>query len=182
MLKPGIYEQLINELLRGELKSYAHQVKRALLQEDSEISQALFRYISELINDTLFSLKDKKDATLVQIQFINEIVKLVERHSPDRHSEDYMINEPLEKLLSIVYHPTSRDANVKHFPRPRTSIARTSLFTASEDEPQIVDELKNEILSSDRIDLLVSFIKFSGIRLLLDPLRVFTHRGALGHK
>ncbi len=163
--------------MRGELKSYAHQVKRALLQEDSEISQALFRYISELINDTLFSLKDKKDATLVQIQFINEIVKLVERHSPDRHSEDYMINEPLEKLLSIVYHPTSRDANVKHFPRPRTSIARTSLFTASEDEPQIVDELKNEILSSDRIDLLVSFIKFSGIRLLLDPLRVFTHRG-----
>lgn len=43
----------------------------------------------------------------------------------------------------------------------------------------MVNELKREIRTSDRIDLLISFVKNSGIRLILDDLEKFTQHKKL---
>jgi HKD family nuclease len=60
---------------------------------------------------------------------------------------------------------------------PYTRLTHSELFTGGNIGLSLESELKKEILSSDRIDLLVSFIKFKGIIILERELREFTKRG-----
>lgn len=62
-------------------------------------------------------------------------------------------------------------------PRPETPLAESSLFTGSPSDPQLVHELQRELASADAADFLVSFIKWSGLRLLMSALEELTQRG-----
>lgn len=110
MLKPGLYEQVINKQLGQALDQATDQLKSTAPIDTAEASKVLAKYIAEII-------------------------------------------------------------------RPKTSIAQSSLFTGAIHEPSMFTELKKEIVSADRIDMLISFIKWSGLRLIIDELRSFTQRG-----
>ncbi len=179
MLKNGIYELIINRILRNELNALKDVDAEREKIEREEASYILSKYAGGLINDALLKMKDAGNWPSSQVNLINEIIKLVSSEVPEVISDKMIIDEPLEKLLSLM---AKQDHN---FPgiseernkRPLSSISRSSLFTASEDEPIMVDELKKEIITSNQVDLLVSFIRWSGIRLLMDKLKKFTDSG-----
>jgi len=60
---------------------------------------------------------------------------------------------------------------------PYTRLSQSELFTGSNVGISLESEIKKEILSSDEICWLVSFIKYSGIRIFKSELEEFTNSG-----
>lgn len=61
--------------------------------------------------------------------------------------------------------------------RPLTGLTESTLFTGARKDPTLASELAKEIHSADRIDLLMSFIKWSGFLILKPDLVERARRG-----
>src|SRR5699024_4547988 len=180
----GIYEQLINEKIRQQLheleeESFGFNVEKVNVEE---AKQYLSNYISTVTESALAMIREESEkdphALLKQIQVCNEIIDLLNKQLNDEEFQSIKLDEQGE-ILTAVYNKMNNiyAVNEKPIERPITSITHSSLFTGSTNEPNLLEELKREIKSSDRIDWLVSFIKWSGIRYLIDSLETFTEHG-----
>ncbi|OEF99975.1 hypothetical protein BHF71_07205 [Vulcanibacillus modesticaldus] len=162
----GIYEQVINRMI-SELLEKDNKVIKKMPIDPAEKNLILAEYISGLIRDKFRHLDDTD-----KVNALNQMIDLLKKIVADEDVNDYLIEGVGELLLEVKdIKPFESKSNLI---RPITSIARSSLFTGSKVEPSLFAELKKEILSADRIDILVSFIKYSGLRLLIDEFRVFT--------
>ena len=77
--------------------------------------------------------------------------------------------EPIRELTAI--EKVDPAGNVIPIRRPLTPIGDSVLLTNARGEPALMSEIEAEIDSADRIDLVLAFIRVSGIRKLIEPLR-----------
>jgi len=176
MLKQGLYEQVINKRLRKELDEATYKLSKTMPIDDAEASKILAKYISEIIEKGLNNVKDNGGDTFAQVALANKIVNTIKNETGEADFAMMSVDDRAEQLLSLLYKKNNIYAlNEKaDIIRPETSIAQSSLFTGAIHEPQMFTELKKEIVSCNRIDMLVSFIKWSGLRLIIDELSTFT--------
>lgn len=188
MLSSGIYEQIVNTRISTELSKLdpdQYDIQLESLDAD-DARRILTIYISFVIQQGLHYIRDSypaskdRDSLLAQIKLCNDIVSEVAIHTHEPDFEDNQILEKGEILTSLYQKLNSARAIAgkvnQKVVRPETSIIENALFTGSKNEPSMLSELKKEILSSDQVDLLVSFIKWSAIRPLLPELVAFTRR------
>ena len=186
MLRLGLYEQVINEMIDAELKSLEGHLDPVRGDLDgAESSLLLGRYMGRLLTRVLQYIDSKENTVKDRIALCNAVIRHIvdylEKTSPDKLDRDiidrikgHLIHQDAQMLLELIdsraFAPAARV-------RPATPLSMSSLFTGDRFEPSLMAELKKEIATSDRIDFLVSFIKFSGLRLLLEELKAFTLRG-----
>lgn len=189
MLEPGLYENIINEKISKELSEISPEDKKIKPLEEPETVVVLAKYVEAVVKRALTLVASgKADTKTTQIALTNKIIDVVEQEISPNLDDSFSkntISEKGEQLLAI----RSKDpdeavlskssASNRYFIRPDTSMAQTSLFTGARHEPQMFTELKKEIASADCICMLVSFIRWTGLRLILEDLRSFTERGGL---
>ena len=180
MLHPGLYEQVINQKLDSELSVIPEACQSTAPIDKAEASKVLAQYLSEVVQKGLDNVVDNGGDISAQIALTNQIVSLIQNTTREADFASMGIAQRAEQLLALLRENDPRlllGKTASDVERPETSVAQSSLFTGAVHEPQMFTELKKEIGSADQIDMLVSFIKWSGLRLIMDELRKFTQNG-----
>lgn len=177
-LKNGLYEQVINKTILEKIERFG---ENKIIQkndiDNAESSIVLAQYISGVVRKALNIVEGDSDNRIYkQIDICNKIIKCLNEEIKDSSIEEYMISKDAEMLLAVLdkINTSYIASGDKRIVRPSTSLSQSSLFTGSNAEPSLVTELKKEIMSSDSIDMLMSFIKWSGLRMIADELEIFT--------
>lgn len=183
-MNQGLYEELVTKLINykiNELDKDTFQIKKTSIDK-AEASQLLSQHIGKVIKYALENLPKQKEIDLIdnQIKISNKIIQFL-RDELDKAEFEGDLIETEGEILKAVFtkvdaHFKDLDLHLKEI-TPYTRLIHSELFTGGNAGTTLESELRKEILSSDKIDLLVSFIKWKGIRILERELREFTERG-----
>ncbi|MET9908785.1 DUF3427 domain-containing protein [Streptomyces sp. NPDC006476] len=130
----------------------------------------LARHIGETVGRRLAQLPQDE-----QVAVANKIMESLAGNAPDSHvdaSNGTIIDGP-RQLLALA----EQEAPGVYAIRPLTPLSETALITNAPDDPSLGAELRAELATADRIDLLCAFVKWYGIRVLEKSLREAAHRG-----
>ena len=179
MLKNGLYEEVINKGLGEELDGSQDKLIKSAPIDKAEAAKILSKYITQVVEKGLDNIVDNGGDIQSQIELANKIVSTIKTETRESDFDSLSVDKRAEQLLALFDKTNSiYGINEKaEIVRPVTSIAQSSLFTGAVHEPQMGTELKKEIASCDRIDFLVSFIKWSGLRIIYEDLKAFTSNG-----
>lgn len=183
-MKQGLYEQVINTEIQEQLNNLENEkfiIDKSYI-DNEEAKAILSQYISKVIRKALNYIRDKEKEDshklLKQIEACNEIINILSEVSNEDDIKKYEIDKNGEILNALYSKVNNKKALKKEkVVRPATSLSQSSLFTGASLEPNMLSELNKEILTSDSIDLLVSFIKWSGLRCIIESLKEATMAG-----
>jgi superfamily II DNA or RNA helicase len=151
----GLYERLLDEELQELLESKPEL--KAILRSIDEESQphTYSRFLLDVLEQALRN--EKPDGRLV---LVNRIVQLVSETDGLQYLIKRKILSKKEQLLLEVQSENRKSV------RPTTPLSTSILLTGQRGDPPLEHELRAEMATADRVDILVSFIKWSGLRLL----------------
>lgn len=180
-LKDGVYEKVMSRRFAEVLREALAEDQVRAEEEDVDAEEAvgyLSSYLQQVIRLCLKDIADRDEENSVdhQLALTNELIASLAKKTEELGGGQEVANAPF--LLKSLEHKKNT-LLPRRWERPATSLTRSFLFTNSKKDVSMVHELTKEIASSDRIDFLISFIRFSGLQLLLPALRLFTARG--GH-
>lgn len=183
-LAPGIYEKIITRDVKDDLALLSPTQVQTKGIDAAESANVIASYLQRILARGLsdvaaqFSTSEKEQQLAAEIALANKILALVKTETGNDELSGDHIEPPGKQLLEIAPENSLASTTSKeHLPRPQTSLIETSLFTGAKQEPSMMHELRMEIGSADRIDMLVSFIKWSGLRLIYDDLKAFAEHG-----
>jgi hypothetical protein len=172
-VKPGLYDQILTKAFEAKIAQLSDPRLASIAPIDTEESHAvLAQYLERLIASSL-SLFRGAEAADKQYQLVERIIQTLSDTLIEQGAIELSIATPLRRLLAI--HQAIQSGIQE---RPDSPLSRSSLFTGTRLDASLGSQLCKEISTCDRVDILCSFIKWSGLRVLLGSLRELTDRAS----
>ncbi|MGH8232838.1 MAG: DEAD/DEAH box helicase family protein, partial [Rhodanobacteraceae bacterium] len=172
----GLYEQLLTDALEADLQRLdpTLQALRGALDAE-EAPDRIALHIGALLRRSIARL-GAADRRSVGIRVAREIVELL-KSTNDAVDPGDMPTATGEVLRAILgFRP---DGSAEGIEVPATPLLDTTLLTNAPGEPHIGYQVKSEIASADRIDILMAFVRRTGIAPMLEAIRRRVEAGCI---
>ena len=160
-LPEGVYESLETVGLAQQLHGSPLTASFEAV-DPKDAPEVLARHVAAMIRRAL----DDYDEP-ARVDLVNEIASLL-------RTEDAGIPGAIRQLLALTREGLSERREVL---RPVTPLSEAALLTNAPEEPTLGSELRAELASADRVDLLCAFIKWHGLRVIEEQLLALRDRG-----
>lgn len=163
-LPEGLYEILIDVALEARLTAMEIQADSIAdfgPLRDADAPDRIALFLSREVERALDTLPEKKRAD-VGLAVLDALIKRLSRR-PELPNADPLRPAHPGRVLHAVQ-PRKLDGTTRTMTRPLIPLLDTALLTNAPGEPGVGSQVKAEIASADRIDIVMAFIRMSGIR------------------
>ena len=170
-MTPGLYEQLLTLALEARLDELADPRLSVVAPVDEEEAHvAIAQFVEHVLAGAMAGFRGREAADR-RFRLVRRIVDLLKDELGADWDASVSIATPLRRLLAV--HATPLEAARD---RPDTPLAHSALLTGTRLDPSLGSQLRKEIATADRVDILCSFIRWSGLRILLEDLQRLTEQ------
>ena len=171
----GLYETLITEALETQLSDLGDRLEacRSALHE-AEAADRIALHLARVLERAIASM-DNKRRVAVGTALARQLVDLVVASTDASTLASERPVEPGYVLRSVL--GKLPDGRNEVIPEPLIPLLDTTLLTNAPGEPRVGNQVLTEICSADGIDVVMAFIRRSGIAPMLDALRAHSQAG-----
>jgi superfamily II DNA or RNA helicase len=166
---PGLYETLITEALASDLDEASQRwyVVRDALRPPEAPDRIAF-HLSKVIERAVQGIGESERSDK-GVELARAIIDLIKTFKGDSRDGDERPMLPARVLRAVQNYRLDGAAEV--IGTPLTPLLDTTLLTNAHGEPRVGSQVQSEIVSADAIDVVMAFVRRSGIRPLLTELK-----------
>jgi superfamily II DNA or RNA helicase len=163
----GLYEALLDEELEALLNSNPDLIPTLVAIDDEASPHSYSQFVGQILKQALRITKKQDRRGL-----INRLIDLLSAQDGLQYTKRKHLLERPKTLLREI----KSKLDTETLAVPCTPMSVSSLLTGAGDDPPLEHEIRAEMMSADRVDILVSFIKWSGLRLLIPAFEDLVRR------
>ncbi len=171
----GLYERLVSRALAHRLDGLGDAAVVGEL-DPAEAHGVVARHVAALAARALRDLPEAERAR-AQVEIANTILDDLRRASPRSFDGDdeALVDPP--RVLQEILGPPNPDGARPRRARPTIPLSSSALLVNGRGEPGVGSEVNRELGSADGVDLLVPFVRWTGVRIVRDALAEVVRRG-----
>jgi superfamily II DNA or RNA helicase len=172
---PGLYEELITSQLERRLgQVLAGHATTISALDPAEAADRLAMHLAGLVEAAVAHLP-AGDRAAKGAEIARDVGLRLAELVPDAVGESDLLSAGGGVLRAVA--PLDPAGKPVRISQPQIPLLDTALLSNAHGEPVLSQQLASEIPSADGIDIIVAFIRFSGLRPMLEALRRHTSDG-----
>ena len=168
-LPRGLYDGLVTEALAELLDSLGGVGEPEFMDlRNADAADRIAFHVAKVIENALDSLPDE-DRAAAGVRLARYLIDEIAGKTNALSLVTERPTDSLQMLRAIRSHLP--DGSFEHIESPLIPLLDTALLTNAPGEPRVGRQIQAEIASSDRIDVIMAFIRRTGIAPLRDELK-----------